>query len=346
MYSEGMCLADDDEHVSASPFGIDPAFLPTSHVYNGKLHPEQYYHDHEFSPGGLPYGFFPTWNDITSDLDLFKNVSASGVNGTHPGEPKFRVYLDTRFSAAEALAAVSYLHDGYFLDNLTQALEVDMLMFNPSLGMISSFQSEFHFLDGGQIETTITVTSRALKDFEMSAENIVGLAILVACSLGILRTEVKEILVAIKTRKVWGYVTELWNILDWLSFVSIPVSIITYNLFGQIVLNNVSFVTHSGNVSIVCSIPSLHTIHAPNCMHDLCIGVCMRACKICWLTSFCYTFRECMHRLSVPAHPRTNCVYACIYACIPARRKFVLVKHPMSHIPDHVHIYIYIYIYI
>jgi hypothetical protein len=51
MYSQGMCLAEDDSDISASPYGIDPAFLPTSKVFNGKLHSEDYYSEKEHTAG-------------------------------------------------------------------------------------------------------------------------------------------------------------------------------------------------------------------------------------------------------------------------------------------------------
>jgi hypothetical protein len=46
------------------PFGVDPAFEPSSSIYDGSLDPADYYEKGEFMPGpeGLPpvpYGFFP-----------------------------------------------------------------------------------------------------------------------------------------------------------------------------------------------------------------------------------------------------------------------------------------------
>ncbi len=53
IYSEGVCLAEDESDISGSPYGIDPAFLPTSHVFNGKLHSEDYYTEKEHTAGML-----------------------------------------------------------------------------------------------------------------------------------------------------------------------------------------------------------------------------------------------------------------------------------------------------
>jgi hypothetical protein len=46
------------------PFGVDPAFEPSSSIYDGSLDPADYYEKGEFMPGPegqlpVPYGFFP-----------------------------------------------------------------------------------------------------------------------------------------------------------------------------------------------------------------------------------------------------------------------------------------------
>jgi len=234
-YEQSMCV--EGTNVSSAPFGIDPAFLSSSSVFSGKLHPEDVgYDDGDLTTAGVPFGFFSSAYKIPdrfgSDAISLEDQSAS-VTG---GDPKFRVYLDSRFGRAETLNAISYLREGYFLDNLTKTVDVSLLTFNPIKDVFALCTVSFTFLDGGQIETSVLVKSRALSDFHTSEWRIFVMVCIIMGSAAILRTELSEIYHAWKSNDLKSYFGDAWNLLDFASFLSIPCSIITYDLIGQQVL--------------------------------------------------------------------------------------------------------------
>ena len=58
---QGVCRGTS---LDAQPYGVDPAFVPASSIYDGTLDPQNYYSEEEFAPSraGMPpkpYGFFP-----------------------------------------------------------------------------------------------------------------------------------------------------------------------------------------------------------------------------------------------------------------------------------------------
>ena len=58
---QGTCMGDA---LDARPFGVDPAFLPNSSIYDGTLNVANYYTENELAASQgdlppLPFGFFP-----------------------------------------------------------------------------------------------------------------------------------------------------------------------------------------------------------------------------------------------------------------------------------------------
>jgi len=231
-YEESMCLGSN---ASSVPYGIDPAFLSSSSIFSGKLRPSDFgYEESDLSNAGVPFGFFPSFYKISPQLaQTIVNEKTPVLKG---GDPVFRVYMDSRYGNEETMNAMAHLREGYFLDNLTKTVDVSLLTFNPVNDVFALCSVSFTFLDGGQIESTVYIKSRALSDFQVSAGRVVAMVLICLGSGAILRTEMSEVYEAWKNKDLASYFGDVWNILDILSFVSIPASVIIYDIIGAQVL--------------------------------------------------------------------------------------------------------------
>lgn len=79
---------------SADPYGVDPAFVVASPIFQPGLNIPDWYSPAEVSQFGIPYGFFPD----------------------APGKPIFSVFFDINHRQAAAANLLQYLQDGYYID--------------------------------------------------------------------------------------------------------------------------------------------------------------------------------------------------------------------------------------
>eukprot|EP00897_Mesotaenium_endlicherianum_P007211 jgi/Mesen1/6518/ME000332S05530 len=103
------CLNKDP---SLTPYGVDPVFLPTSALHNPTLAAKDFYPNaSQLSPlGNVPLGFFPRV-----------------VSGISKG---FSVIFDINLSHEQAIARLRYLEDGFFIDNMTTQVFVQLVTYN------------------------------------------------------------------------------------------------------------------------------------------------------------------------------------------------------------------------
>lgn len=85
---------------SADNYGVDPAFVTSSPLYQPSANITQYYTPSEVSVYGIPYGFFPD----------------------APGKPTFSVFFDINMREAAAQNLLQYMQDGYYIDGQARAL--------------------------------------------------------------------------------------------------------------------------------------------------------------------------------------------------------------------------------
>lgn len=83
---------------SSAPYGVDPAFVASSSLYQAGINMSAYYQPQEVSPYGIPYGFFED----------------------APGKAKFSVFFDINLKEATATNLLQYLQDGYYIDGLVR----------------------------------------------------------------------------------------------------------------------------------------------------------------------------------------------------------------------------------
>eukprot|EP00897_Mesotaenium_endlicherianum_P009508 jgi/Mesen1/8586/ME000005S08552 len=127
-----------DRTPSVAPYGVDPVFLATSSLYNPDLDAEDFYvAPVEFTPLGSPFGFF--------------HHPAKGY------KPGFSAIFDINLSSEEAQSRLSYLIEGYFIDNATRTVEVQLVTYNGNQQQFTNTDLKVEFQPGGKLAVTWSI---------------------------------------------------------------------------------------------------------------------------------------------------------------------------------------------
>uniref|UniRef100_A0A7S0U3P7 Polycystin cation channel PKD1/PKD2 domain-containing protein n=3 Tax=Hemiselmis andersenii TaxID=464988 RepID=A0A7S0U3P7_HEMAN len=219
LYEDQYCLSPDIP--ASEPFGIDPMFLTTSPLYDGRVFSSAFfYNQSELNPtSGSPFGFFASPYDFPVSDDFPFPNSESGV-------PIYRAYLDGRMTAEHAQRGVSFLQEGKFLTNQTESLSVEIGTFNPQHRAFAWSKATFTFGTGGLIEAEYLVDSFSMADLE--ADNVEIVLFFIVCFLcfGMLIAELKEMWGCWKEGKLLSYLTDIWNLLDMATICFVPGSLL------------------------------------------------------------------------------------------------------------------------
>ena len=135
----------------SAPYGMDPAFLSASTIYDGKLSIADYYNGSEvktvvtaFSSGStftdqVPYGFFPHQYDGGTGLEKDPALISPQHRDT------FKLYFDGILTLAQANSMVAYMQEGGFIDGSTERIAIEMITFNVDLNLFSVFTVFFQW---------------------------------------------------------------------------------------------------------------------------------------------------------------------------------------------------------
>jgi hypothetical protein len=124
--------------LDGAPYGLDPTFLPSSAIYNGKLQMGDYYANSEIVPsttssvGGVNVTTRPT------AIGFFSHKYGLNESKVRRGEGDlFRLFFDGRLATDQADAMVSYMSDGGFIDEKTREITVEFVTFSPTVNRFS-----------------------------------------------------------------------------------------------------------------------------------------------------------------------------------------------------------------
>ena len=195
------------------PFGIDPVFVSSSQLYNGKLSPQNYYSNQEFIPGSNhPYGFFPhQWNTGQQDNSF---LSAESIG-------QFKLFFDARLSADKARILVQFMKDGMFLSNKTDWIEMEIITYNADFNLFGILTVQFRWNLGGSTLWSYQYNTALLSPYEgmkglisISFDVIFGTMLLV----DVIR-ECRDIYNCILRENLLnGYILKFWNWVEWAHF--------------------------------------------------------------------------------------------------------------------------------
>ena len=147
--------------LSSAPYGVDPMFVPTSTLFDGTANASALYQQTELNSFNTPFGFFP---DPLPD----------GTDGTGKSTV-FSVFFDVNMGQQRTEELLTRLTDGFFFDELTKSVTVELVTFNSHLNSFSSVLVALAFTEAGEIlvnsriDTVIVELYSTTKDYVRAA---------------------------------------------------------------------------------------------------------------------------------------------------------------------------------
>jgi len=230
------CLQSEDEFDS-SFYGLDPAFVPTTALYDGNLEAQEYYTLNErlnktiaesTSRGvtvvtypSVPIGFYPY------KYDLFNHTFKTDGTYRNDEADSFKLYFDTQITQSQAHKLLSFMKDGGFIDDSTSSIETQLITYNAELNRFTLLLFTFEWTAGGSISWSYWLESVVLDIYDLPTGNVqMAFEIIVVAMFGInVWLELVDILVAVRANKYLQYVTNFGNVFDWLHFAFMTVTI-------------------------------------------------------------------------------------------------------------------------
>jgi hypothetical protein len=217
-----MCFADDSVE-DRSPFGIDPAFLSTSVLYNSKAASlKPYFYSAaagELNSAGVPFGF-----SFTQGLD----VGGRGKESTPKtlterlagasGVGNFPVFFDIDITEDRAAQLLKYMEDGFYIDAHTSSVEVAMLLYNQHLDLFVFVRVDFGFDTGGAVLLDRRVWS-VDTDVYHSAKDYGRLFLEVLFLLMLFGYVLRELAAVCRSPQGYCRASTIWTLLDVLNLL-------------------------------------------------------------------------------------------------------------------------------
>jgi len=223
------CLQAENQF-DGSFFGLDPAFVPTTALYDGTLIAEEHYALNErlnktiaesTSRGvtvvtypSVPMGFYPY------QYDLFNHTFK--IDGTYRQDEadSFKVYFDTQITQSQANTMLDFMKDGGFIDGSTSSIEAQIITYNAELNRFTLLVFTFDWTAGGSISWSYWVESVVLDIYDLPTgvgQAVFEIVLVVLFSVNVW-FELVDILVAVRSNRLFTYVSNIGNLFDWLHF--------------------------------------------------------------------------------------------------------------------------------
>jgi len=240
MEKPSLCRAG---YTVSNPYGADPAFLKASEkLYQPDLEGEKKCcQKSAFNSTCLPptCGSFYSNATETGEAELNENGVPYGFrHKALSGYPKgYPVLFDIDFSAKRMEEVVSYMKDGFFLDDFTESVSANLVTYNADLDTYSFMKMGFTLKDTGII-TFETEVNMIRADYYTTYMDFVRAGIegiFVIFSFYQIIEEFHEIYIARKrTGSVFAYFRSMWNFAD---VVSLMCNVAGMLLWGYFILN-------------------------------------------------------------------------------------------------------------
>uniref|UniRef100_A0A6T8N7Q9 C2 domain-containing protein n=1 Tax=Hemiselmis andersenii TaxID=464988 RepID=A0A6T8N7Q9_HEMAN len=218
------------------PFGLNPVFVSTSGVYDGKQDPERAYVGSERinkttevkTTGGsmmvtepsTPIGFFPhQYDGVTHELKPNDLIDASQVD-------IFKLYIDNRVSASHSQRMLQYLREGGFIDTNTHTLLVEIVTFNPNLNHFCFLRFDFNWVQGGNIQWDWffqSVYVDIYSGIRGQAQVVVEVIVIIMLSVNCI-SQARDVMRAVRTFSFLNHMADIGNWYDILHLVIMWVS--------------------------------------------------------------------------------------------------------------------------
>ena len=204
----------------SSPMGSDPVFTEFSSLYDGKLFAADYYDRNERSNAStarVPFLFYPhQYNQITRAPKDDNLVVPSDRN-------KYKIYFDDRLSQEQAQRMMTALKDGSFFDSSsTQRVSVQLVTYNANIQVFVRFVLNLDWESTGLGSWDFEAQSYSVDLYPTRFASTVRLALefllMVFLVLNVV-SEIFEIWQEAKVFRLKAYFTDVFNVIDWMSFI-------------------------------------------------------------------------------------------------------------------------------
>lgn len=226
---------------SDDPFGYDPAFMPFSPIYNGKLRPQTYYNGSEIRAGSFyPFGFYShKYNTDAVDTDVDGVFTALEVMAAREHsslknnslvmqgqENEFKLFFDERLTFKQASAMLTYANNGSYIDRMTSQVSVRFVTYNRPWSIFSICKFDFEWDEGGKIKWDYSISSLSVEPIP-STSIFFGILVLICLAIN-LGMEIDQILIACRRFQIKDYVLDLFNWIDWTHLILVLISAILF----------------------------------------------------------------------------------------------------------------------
>ena len=132
--------------LDGTPYGLDPSFLPSSSIYNGKLEIVNFYSETEIIASSTSTVAGVNVTTRPTALGFFPQSHGLNKSLVRAGEENiFRLFFDGRITTNQANSMVTYMIDGGFIDDQTSEVTVEFVTFSPSLNKFSLTSFSFYW---------------------------------------------------------------------------------------------------------------------------------------------------------------------------------------------------------
>ncbi|GJP53169.1 hypothetical protein CLOM_g12358 [Closterium sp. NIES-68] len=212
---------------SRQPFGVNPAFLPSSSLYDPDAAAALASQSDPSDPGGSSSTVDQSADGSTvaspesTELRAFQNRSVPyGFAPVQPNKAAFPLLFDVNLDSRAAAARLQYLVDGFFIDNATRTITAQLLTYNGESHHFVLTRVRFIFQVGGQMAVKYEIEPVNVEVFRTEGDWVqLGVTILyvIAVMWNLLEEAREAVRLWLQTGKVWTYFRSLWNWLDVLS---------------------------------------------------------------------------------------------------------------------------------
>jgi len=228
-----------------SSFGYDPAFMPSSGLYNGKLSASDWYTlsdrhttttvsgNTTTSSPSFPKGFFPH-----SYLQTSPGESTHATEKpVHSGDGDlFKLYLDERLTGTQAKKAIQFAKDGKFIDGSTSSIQVDFITYNADLDIFAQARFYFDWTTSGKIPWGYDLQTVSIHMYQARSQLFLWRlcqAIVVVCLVVNCVMEFADIMVEIRKFQLFAYFRNPYNWVDWSHFVCMWATVVTWTIYEE-----------------------------------------------------------------------------------------------------------------
>ena len=205
------------------PFGVDPVYLSSSSMYDGKewaRRKEVYTKDSEYKANGLPFAF-------TVAQDPESVLTKAALHG-------FPVVLQNNYRASIASRVANLLKEGYYVDELTKDVRVTLINYNPYVECYTYFEVRFsQSYPSGEVKVNYDHYTFNVASYEPDFHTAVRVILEILYYAFVVTTILEELWELALARAhgkfyftdAWNYIEigcaalQVWNSINWVQLI-------------------------------------------------------------------------------------------------------------------------------